>query len=84
MLLHTSSSILVDLLLLSIPIRPILQMRTLSLRKRLGLLAVFLSGFGATICSILLLYFSICYYYYPNSKQSYDWTWFVCINNLLS
>ncbi len=72
-------NVIIDLSLLAMPIRPIMKMQTLSLRKKISLLAVFLAGFGATACTIVLLGYDVIYYY-PSAKEmntliAQDFTW---------
>ena len=71
-------SIITDLVLLGIPIRPIITMN-LSRRKRIGLVAVFLAGIGGTATTVVMLYWQIEYYWYVEtlSVKLRDWTWTV-------
>ncbi len=61
--MQAASTLLIDLVLLLLPIRPILKLK-LSLRKRIGTLAVFIVGFGGCACTAILLHCFIQYFYY--------------------
>ena len=61
-LMYNSCTIITDSVLLALPIRSLVKLH-LSLRKKLGLLAIFLAGFGATISTIISLAWKVEYYY---------------------
>ncbi len=59
-----------DVVLLSLPIRTILKLNT-SLQKKIGLVTIFATGFGATVAGAVNLYFRIDFYYF----NVFDFTW---------
>ncbi len=71
--LLASFTLLVDVILLALPIKPILKL-SLPLNRRIGLLAVLLAGIGATLCSIFTLIFRL-EFYYSAPVPITDWTW---------
>ena len=77
-------TIIADCILLSIPIKPISKM-ALPPSKKYSLLAIFLVGAGATMCSIIVFGWSIRYYYFmtglPVNFQ--DWTWTLAVMNVM-
>ncbi|KAJ4368376.1 hypothetical protein N0V83_006733 [Neocucurbitaria cava] len=67
-------NVISDIFLLTIPL-PIIMKLNLSLRKRLGLAAVFLTGIIATIATILGLYYRIQLYRSKKNADGGDATW---------
>ncbi len=71
-------NVLSDLVLLALPVQPIMKL-SLTLRKRIALLGVFLVGYISTIFAILHTAYLVIYSYrvteYEQHKIIQDWTW---------